>query len=125
MRKGKIVVDQALAMRADVYLGMWKALESFDPNQDRWSEPTDFGSQHERIRSAENAIAAIESRYPGSVDDAVREDIRRFRQSITGLINGGVTFTGRVADFCDRLGEVGVELAYSSLKQAGAAGRSQ
>ena len=125
MRKGKIVVDQALAKRADVYLGMWKALESFDPNQDRWPEPTDFGSQHERIESAENSIEAIESRHPGQVDEKVREDIRRFRQMITGLINGEVTFAGSVAEYCDRLGEVGVELAYESLKKAGVAGRSQ
>lgn len=125
MGKAKVVMDQAIAERAGVYLGMWKALESFDPNQDRWSEPADFGSQHERIESAENAIQAMESRYPDRLDEAVREDIRRFRMMITGFKSKGMAFTKSVAEFCEHLGEMGVELSYASLKQAGAAGRSR
>ena len=117
------MVDHALASRADVYLAMWKAIESFDPNHDRWSEPTDFGSQHERIESAENAIQAMESRYPDCIDEALRDDVQRFRDTITGFRSKEMVFTKCVAEFCDHLGDIGTKLAYESLKQADSAAR--
>lgn len=122
MEKGKILVDQALANRADVYLRMWTALESFNPNADRWAEPTDFGSQSERIESAENAIAVMESRYRDRVDETALEDVVRFRETVTRLISGEIKFSGSVAEFCERLRRRGVETSYASLKHVGSVG---
>ena len=76
----KVLLDEKLADWSAAYLAMWKALESFDPKADRWSEPVDFGDAAKRHGAAEIAIARAQRH--GSDTDKDR-DILRFQEQFS------------------------------------------
>lgn len=73
-------LDEKLADWSAAYLAMWTALESFDPNADRWSDPVDFGGTEKRLQAAEEAIARA-ARH-GS-DGEIEQDIQSFRDAVS------------------------------------------
>lgn len=75
-------LDEKLADWSAAYLAMWTALESFDPNADRWSDPVDFGGPEKRLGAAEQAIARA-SRH--GADPEAAQDVQAFRQEIGRL----------------------------------------
>src|SRR6266849_5171155 len=121
MRRGpkRVILDEKLADWSAAYLAMWNALESFDPQADRWSEPVSFGDREERIRAAQNAISRVKQRYG---PDAEREcDIQRFHEHVKRLANGA-SYGAEVAQFTRRVRQAGSSLADASVVASGAAG---
>jgi len=121
MRQGrrKVLLNDQLAAWSAAYLAMWKALESFDPQADRWSEPVDFGGREERIQAAENAIARARQRVEADIER--ERDIRTFRKHLEQLIVGA-PFGHEEAEFTGYVRRAGSSLADRSVVAAGMAG---
>ncbi len=125
MIKTEVSYNAALGNCSAAYLAMWTALESFDPEADRWSEPTDFGSREERIRRAREALKrgfpkGTEATVPSRVGKELDRDARKF-ESILSKLNAGASFTPSMRTFAHRLGLQGSRLSDESVSLASAA----
>jgi hypothetical protein len=109
-------IDQEKADRSAAYLAMWKALESFSPQADRWSEPTDFGDRAQRLRSAEEAISV--ARRHGS-DPQLEGDIAAYQVEVSRLRQTGSA--GPEPQLVRRLRDTGSTLADASVTAANTA----
>ena len=114
-----MVLNEGLADWSAAYLAMWKALESFDPEADRWSEPAEFGDRQQRIQAAENAIARAERH---GTDAEKQGAIRGFRAQVSKL-NGGAPYGSEQARFARQVRETGSALADQSVVAASIAER--
>ena len=81
---------------------MWKAIESFDPHADHWSEPADFGSQEDRINVALDAIKKLKGQPQGALDEGTEDDIRAFEDRLEELRQRS-SFSKEMKKFCRRL----------------------
>jgi hypothetical protein len=88
---------------------MWSALDSFNPQADRWSDPTDFGNSAERFKSAEDAISCLRS-TTDRVDGKIESDIETFRQYFD-LLSRGDSYDNRIDQFSTYLRRRGSELS--------------
>ena len=113
----KVVLNRKLADLSDAYLAMALALDIFNPKRDRWSEPCDFGNQQERAHHANEAIARLEQRQPGAIDDDMQREIETFRGFLQELSSGSA-YDAEVDQFCWRLREKGAALADESVTVA-------
>jgi hypothetical protein len=109
-----VSINDALADGSAAYLAMWSALESFNPEGDRWSEPFDFGSRDERIKNAENAIARFHETVKRS-DPQVSRDVETFRKYVRALAEG-LDFSEAIRGFSLSLRQRGSELADESVR---------
>ena len=112
-----MLLDQKLADWSAAYLAMWKALESFDPKADRWSEPVDFGSRQERIQAAENAIARAGTHGVGRDQ---QQDIQAFHDQLSRLA-GGSPYGPEQDQFVQHVRQIGSSLADQSVTAANVA----
>ncbi len=115
-----MLLNEELADWSAAYLAMWIALESFDPNADRCSDPVSFGDREERIKTAQNAIARLEQRH--GIADEKQQDIRAFHKHLKRLIDGN-PFGAAVVKLSQRLRDTGSSLADQSVIAAGMASR--
>jgi hypothetical protein len=113
-----VLLNEDLADWSAAYLAMWKALESFDPKADRWSEPAEFGTREERIQAAHEAIAGAEQRH--KVNDEKRRDVVAFQEIIRKL-TAGAPFAAAETEFALRLRDLGSSLADQSVTAANVA----
>ena len=113
----KVLLDQKLAGWSAAYLAMWKALESFDPKADRWSEPVNFGSRQERIQAAENAIARAGTT---GISQNQQQDIEAFRDQLTRLATGS-PYGPEQDQFVQHVRQIGSSLADQSVTAASVA----
>ncbi len=56
MSRETVSYNATLGNFSAAYLAMWSALQSFDPEADRWAEPADFGSAAQRVSRAREAV---------------------------------------------------------------------
>ena len=119
MKQGprKVLLDEKLADWSAAYLAMWKALESFDPTADRWSEPADFGSRQERIQAADNAITRAGTHGVGQDQ---QQDIQAFRDQLSRLA-GGSSYGPEQDQFVQHVRRIGSSLADQSVTAANVA----
>jgi len=116
----KVILYEKLADWSAAYLAMWKALESFDPKSDRWSEPIDFGSSGERIRAAENAVSRARQRH--GTDEEKERDVQSFQDHVARLASGA-PFNPDQAGFANHVRRIGSALADQSVVAAQTAER--
>jgi len=122
--------NPTLGNLSSAYLAMWSALQSFDPEADRWAEPADFGTRQERIRRARQAVergrpGAIEATVPApqvdrSLADELDRDTRRF-EDILKKLEAGEPFTRAMREFAEHLGSEGSRLSDESVSLASVA----
>ena len=117
-RPRKVILNETLADWSAAYLAMWKALESFDPKADRWSEPVEFDSREERIQAAQEALACAEQRQ--KADNEKTRDVILFREMIRKL-TAGAPFAAAETEFALRLRDLGSSLADQSVAAANVA----
>ena len=124
MKRGprKVLIDEKLADLSAAYLAMWKAMESFDPKADRWSEPVSFGNRQERMKVAENAISRLRQRYGAALSEEQALDVQAFHEHAEQLINGA-SFGVAEAEFTRHVRRTGSSLADQSVSAAHAAER--
>ena len=115
-----MLLNEQLADWSAVYLAMWKALESFDLNADRWSEPVSFGNRDERLKAAENAISRVRQRYGNPFDEERERDVQAFREHVRRL-STGAPFGAEEARFTQRIRQIGSSLADQSVVAANTA----
>ena len=106
-RPKRVFLNDKLADWSAAYLTMWKALESRDPNADRWSEPADFGTLEQRRQAAEEAI--IRALRHGS-DAETDRDLQTFREELSRPAPN--------SQFLERLRQRGAFLADESVTAA-------
>lgn len=109
-----VVLNQPLADLAYAYLAMWKALDIYNPNRDRWSEPTDFGDERTR---RERANAALEKVDVHDAAPDLTEDVRRYRRALRELERGG-EFTAAKLKLSRHLAATGNRLGHDSVSFA-------
>lgn len=120
MKRGlkKVLLNEKLADWSAAYLSMWKALESFDPKADRWSEPVSFGNREDRIKAAETAISRVAR---CETDQEKQGDVDQFREHIKRLLSG-TPYGPEEARFTQHVRRLGSMLADQSVVVAGLAG---
>ena len=95
----KLVLNKKLIDKSAAYLKMWKVLESFDPNADRWAEPVSLGDRDSRIQAATDAISWFKERHPDAVEKELKGDIERFHEFLRSLSSGS-PYDVEVDQFC-------------------------
>ena len=120
-RERTVVLNQALADLAYAYLAMWMALDIYNPNRDRWSEPTDFGDAHRRRERAKAALEKVGAHdaVTNLTEDSrqLTEDIHRYRRALRELEGGG-NFTAAKLKFSRELAATGNRLGHDSVSFA-------
>ena len=127
MSETVVSYNATLGSLSAAYLAMWTALQSFDPEADRWTEPADFGSREERIRRAREALkrgrpGAI---VPGAEIDPslgveLNRDARKF-EDILRRLEAGEPFSPAMRRFADHVGTEGSRLSDESVALASVA----
>ena len=115
--RDRVLLNKKLADKSAAYLAMWKALESFDQEADRWAEPVSFGGREDRIQAAQNAIIRFRDRHLGAVDEEMERDVQTF-QTFLQRLSSGSTYDATVDQFCWRLRDRGSALADQSVTVA-------
>lgn len=78
----KFVICELHSALSSAYLAMWKALESYDPRLDKWSEPSDFGGQENKFKAAleliEKATTLLSKQDARELADKFHAETARF-----------------------------------------------
>lgn len=109
-----VVLNESMANLASAYLAMWQALDFYNPERERWSEPTDFGDENARRRRAE---AALEKAAGDSSAPTLREDVQRYRRALREL-EAGANFTESKRKLCRELLSAGNRFGHDSVSYA-------
>ena len=130
MSESVVSYNATLGRLAGAYLAMWTALQSFDPETDRWAEPTDFGTREERVRQAREAVklgrpGAVEATVPSpsvvnTLGEELDRDERQFEEILKSL-ETGESFNSTMRKFTDHLGAEGSRLSDESVALASVA----
>lgn len=127
MSETVVSYNATLGSLSAAYLAMWTALQSYDPEADRWAEPIDFGSREKRVRRAREAIklGRPESIMPSrkadvALGDELDRDAREF-EDILQQLEAGKPFSATMRKFADRVGAEGSRLSDESVALASVA----
>ena len=110
----EVDLNNELADLSGVYMAMWKALESFDIRADRWSEPVDFGSRKQRIRTAQNTLTRFRGDYGDSHERELTRDVEKYER-LLGRLAAGEDFEAVASTFCNTMRQRGSDLADKSV----------
>ena len=127
MSETVVSYNATLGSLSAAYLAMWTALQSYDPEADRWVEPIDFGSREKRVRRAREAIklGRPESVPPSreadvALGEELDRDVRGF-EDILKQLEAGKPFSVTMRKFADHVGAEGSRLSDESVALASVA----
>ena len=124
MSEETVSYNATLGNFSAAYLAMWSALQSFDPEADRWAEPTDFGSSSQRVSRAQEAVerahqkVTVESPTEArKVNEELIRAQKQFERAVKRL-QAGQTYDAKMCALAKEWRALGSQLADDSVSLA-------